>query len=187
MGKYHRILAVALFFMLLFAVVEISGLREHFNLPYLRAKLDANRQSGLAIFMLLFVLGNLIHIPGMLFLAAAILALGQVWGGLVTYAAAVVASGVTFFTVRYVGGDALGQVRNKTARRILAHLHGRPIRSVVLLRLLFQTLPAINYALALSGVRFRNYMIGTILGLPLPVLVFCVFFDALSRLALRAY
>ena len=187
MGKYQRILAVALFFMLLFALAEISGLREHFNLPYLRAKLDANRLSGLAIFMLLFVFGNLIHIPGMLFLAAAILALGQVWGGLVTYAAAVVASGVTFCTVRYVGGDALGQLSNRTARRILAHLQGRPIRSVFLLRLLFQTLPAINYALALSGVRFRNYMIGTMLGLPLPVLAFCVFFEALSRLVLRAY
>lgn len=186
MGKTKRILAVAAFFMVLFALAEVSGLREHFNLPYLRAKLDANKLSGLAIFVTLFVFGNLIHIPGMLFLAAAILALGQMWGGLVTYVAAVVASGVTFFTVRYVGGDALGQLSNTTAQRILAHLHGRPIRSVFLLRLLFQTLPAINYALALSGVRFRNYMIGTILGLPLPVLVFCVFFDTVSRLVLRA-
>ncbi len=186
MSKTKRILAVVVFFALLFALAEESGLREHFNLPYLRARLDANKLSGLAIFVLLFVFGNLIHIPGMLFLAAAILALGQMWGGLVTYAAAVIASGVTFFAVRYVGGDALGELRSRTAQRIIARLHGRPIRSVILLRLMFQTLPALNYALALSGVRFRNYMIGTMLGLPLPVIVFCVFFDTLSRLVLRA-
>lgn len=186
MGKSKRILAVVVFFALLFALAEISGLREHFNLPYLRAKLDANKLSGLIIFVLLFVFGNLIHIPGMLFLAAAILALGQMWGGLVTYVAAVVSSGVTFFTVRYVGGDLLGRLTSRLALKILAHLHGRPIRGVVLLRLLFQTLPTVNYALALSAVRFRSYMIGTMLGLPLPIVVFCVFFDALSRLLLRA-
>jgi uncharacterized membrane protein YdjX (TVP38/TMEM64 family) len=52
----------------------------------------------------------------------------------------------------------------------------------VLLRLLLQTVPALNYALALSGVSFRQYLLGTALGLPLPIVLYCIFFDYLERL-----
>jgi uncharacterized membrane protein YdjX (TVP38/TMEM64 family) len=38
----------------------------------------------------------------------------------------------------------------------------------------------LNYALAMSGIRFRNYLIGTLVGLPLPIAAYCVFFDFLS-------
>jgi len=51
----------------------------------------------------------------------------------------------------------------------------------VLLRMLFQTLPALNYTLALTGVKFRDYLIGTLLGLPLPIALYCLFFDFLAR------
>lgn len=50
-----------------------------------------------------------------------------------------------------------------------------------MLRLLFQTVPALNYALALSGIRFADYFLGTLLGLPLPILLYCAFFSSLAR------
>jgi uncharacterized membrane protein YdjX (TVP38/TMEM64 family) len=50
-----------------------------------------------------------------------------------------------------------------------------------LLRILFQTVPALNYALALSGIRFRQYLTGTLLGLPLPIALYCVFFEYLAK------
>lgn len=73
---YARLLAVALFLGVLFAVFELSGLREHFSLEFLRDCFLENKLSGLLIFVLLFSLGNLIQIPGWIFLAAAVLALG---------------------------------------------------------------------------------------------------------------
>ncbi|MNW10228.1 hypothetical protein D3C71_2074000 [compost metagenome] len=52
---------------------------------------------------------------------------------------------------------------------------------ITALRVLFQTVPALNYALSLSGVRFRHYLIGTLLGLPLPIALYCLFFDYLGK------
>lgn len=52
---------------------------------------------------------------------------------------------------------------------------------LLLMRMLFQTVPALNYALAMSGVRFRAYLVGTLLGLPNPIAVYCVFFDYLAK------
>jgi uncharacterized membrane protein YdjX (TVP38/TMEM64 family) len=54
------------------------------------------------------------------------------------------------------------------------------VRSVALSRLVFQTVPALNYVLAMSGVKFRNYLLGTLLGLPVPIALYCVFFDYLA-------
>lgn len=182
MGRYSRIIAVVLFLAILLAVAELSGLRQHMSLAYLRQIIDAHPVSGLVIFVLLFSLGNLIHIPGFLFLIAAILALGRTWGGLITYVAASTSCVVTFLTIRAIGGDALLRLDNRLMMRILAHLHQRPVRSVFLLRTLFQTLPAVNLALALSGIRLRRYVAGTLLGLPLPIATFCLFFDGLRAL-----
>ncbi len=180
-SPYKRLLAVLLLLGLLLAVFEFSGLRDYFNLEFLRQKILDNRVSGLFIFVLAFALGNLIQIPGWVFLAAAVLALGRSWGGLATYIAASVSCMISFMVIRFVGGDALRQLDNRIATKLLARLDARPVTSILLLRVLFQTLPALNYVLALSGVRFRAYLLGTLLGLPLPIAVYCLFFDYLAK------
>jgi uncharacterized membrane protein YdjX (TVP38/TMEM64 family) len=184
--RYGRLVAVVLFLAVLVGAFELSGLRGHLDLAFLRQAIEAHRVGGVIVFVLLFCLGNLIQVPGWVFLAAAVLTLGRLWGGAVTYAAAVVACAVTFVIIRAVGGDALRALQGRIARRILGQLDARPVGSVALLRVLFQTAPALNYALAMSGVRFRSYLVGTLLGLPLPIALYCVFFDLVARtLAVR--
>lgn len=180
--RYQRLIGVVLFLGVLLVIFELSGLRGHFNLPFMRQVIEQHQFGGLLLFVLLFSLGNLIQIPGWVFLAAAVLTLGQIWGGVVTYVAAVVSCVLTFLTIRALGGDALRQLTNRFAVRILSELDARPIASVTLLRLLFQTAPALNYALSMSGIRFRNYLTGTLLGLPIPIALYCIFFDELAIL-----
>ena len=55
------------------------------------------------------------------------------------------------------------------------------MQSVALLRLLFQTMPALNYALAMSGIRLRSYVLGTLLGLPLPIALYALFLQTLAH------
>jgi uncharacterized membrane protein YdjX (TVP38/TMEM64 family) len=180
MLRYKRLWAVIAFLGLLLAVFQISGLRDNFSLVFLQKRFLDNEATGLLIFIVLFALGNLIQIPGWIFLAAAVLALGEVWGGLATYLAAVVSCTFTFWVIRLVGGDALRQIRGRWATRLLQRLDAHPVKSMVLLRMLLQTMPALNVALALSGVRFRSYLMAAVVGLPLPIALYCVFFDYLA-------
>jgi len=179
--NHTRLIAVVLFLILLFAVFELSGARAHFTLGFLQQVIREHQASGLLIFVLIFVLGNLIQIPGWIFLAAAVLTLGEFWGGVITYIAASISCVVTFFTIRLVGGNALRKLDSPLAVSLLSRLDAHPIKSIFLLRMLFQTLPALNYTLAISGVRFRAYLIGTLLGLPIPIAIYCVFFDTLAK------
>ena len=181
LDRHKRLLAVLAFLALLLALLDLSGLRGQFSLELLRTRLLENKLQGLAIFVLLFALGNLIQIPGFVFLAAAVLALGRVAGGCVTYLAALVSCVATFLSIRLVGGNALRDFDNRLATAIFRRLDRYPVVSVAVLRVLFQTAPALNYALAMSGVGFGRYLIGTVIGLPLPIALYCLLFDFLGK------
>jgi uncharacterized membrane protein YdjX (TVP38/TMEM64 family) len=181
MVHYWRLGFVLLFLLALWAVFRVSGLDSHFSVQFLHQRFEQHMLGGLLIFIALFALGNLIQIPGWLFLAAAVLALGQFWGALATYLAACVTCISTFWVIRLLGGNALREIKGRISSRIFAQLDTHPVQSVVVLRLLFQTVPALNYALALSGLRFRSYLLGTLLGLPLPILLYTVFFATVAQ------
>jgi uncharacterized membrane protein YdjX (TVP38/TMEM64 family) len=166
--------------LILAALFRLTELKEWFQLDHLRLMLNAHRAEGVAVFVALFILGNLLHIPGLIFLISAVVVLGRLEGGLATYVAASLSCAITFLLVRWAGGNAMEAVPGALARRLLAQLHRFPLRNTVLLRTLFQTMPTLNYALALSGMRFRTYMLGTLIGLPLPIAAYCFFFDAIA-------
>lgn len=179
--QYLRLLFVLLFLAVLLAFVEWFGLREHLSLEFMRQRIEQDKVTGLLLFILLFVLGNLVQIPGWIFLAAAVLSLGETMGGVVTYVAANISCMVTFLLIRAIGGDVLRNIEHPLAQKIMRRLDGHPVMSVVVLRTIFQTMPAINYALALSGIPFRKYVLGTLLGLPLPIFLYCGFFEYLAK------
>ena len=182
--KRHRRLALVLLFLgLLLLAVQWSGLRQDFSVVSLRLTLAQSRWEGLALFVLLFAIGNLAQVPGWIFLASAVLVLGKLNGGIVTYLAASMSCVVTLLSVRWVGGDAARQLRGKLAQRMLTELHAHPVRNVIVLRTVFQTLAALNYALALSGIGFRQYLLGTLLGLPLPIAAYCLLLDYIVKFA----
>lgn len=181
MSRFRRLWLVLLFLVLLWATFQASGLASNFSLAFMQERFAQHRLGGLLIFIALFAAGNLIQIPGWVFLAAAVLALGPLWGGLATYLAACVTCVSTFWLIRLLGANALRELQGPLSRRIFAQLDAHPVRSVVLLRLVFQTVPALNYALALSGIRLRSYLWGTVLGLPLPIALYCLFFGTLAR------
>jgi uncharacterized membrane protein YdjX (TVP38/TMEM64 family) len=158
--------------------LELSGMRKHFSLSMLREQFEAHLVQGALVFIVLFALANLAHFPGVLMLSSAVLTLGTVGGAALTYVAAVISCAVTYFVIRALGADALRHINNRHAALLLHQLHTHPVRSVALLRLFMQTLPTLNCALALSGVRFRDYMIGTVIGLPVPIALYAIFFDA---------
>ena len=111
--RHLRLFAVVLFVGLLFAAFELSGLRGHFSLEFLRQRIEENRWTGLALFVALFSLGNLIQVPGLLFLSAAVLTLGKGMGGIATYIAASTSCVLTFVLIRLIGGNALRQLDGK--------------------------------------------------------------------------
>ena len=181
--RYGKLLGVLLFVLVLVLVEHSLGLRDHLNVHYLQEQLHGHLLTAVLLFVLLFAVANMLHLPGWMFLAAAVYAFGRLDGGALTYVAACVSCVSTFVLIRLLGGNMSARLNHRFAVRLLAQLHAHPVRNVVILRTVFQTLPTLNYALALSGMRLRDYALGTVLGLPLPIAVYCLFFDYLITAA----
>jgi uncharacterized membrane protein YdjX (TVP38/TMEM64 family) len=137
--------------------------------------------AGVGLFVLAFAAGELLHVPGLVFVSAAVLGWGRVVGGIVAYVGALVAASIAFFIVRAIGGQPLAEIRQPRLRALLARLERRPISTVALLRLLLWLAPALNYALALSPLRFRDYAAGSALGLAIPVAAAAALIERLLR------
>ncbi|MBV1878970.1 MAG: VTT domain-containing protein [Pseudomonadales bacterium] len=148
--------------------------------------IEDNLVLGAIIFIGMFSLANLIQVPGLIFLAAAVLTLGKIQGGIITYVAAVSSCLVTYAIVGLVGHNTLRAVQNPIALKIFSRIDQAPISSIIMLRIIFQTAPILNYTLALSGLKFRHYLTGTLIGLPIPIFFYCLGFDLVIEYLLPA-
>ncbi len=129
---------------------------------------------GVVVFTALFALAELVHVPGALFVGAAQLLWGPWLGALVGWFGCVVSVTVSFWVVRGVGGRALTEIDKPWMHKALAWLERAPLRTIVVLRAVFWVAPPLNYLLALSSVRFRDYFIGSAVGL-VPAVVMIAF------------
>ena len=186
-GRRRTLRLVALFSVvaLLIVIGALSGARARFTVENLRLATTASGAIGVVVFTIAFCVGELLYVPGLVFIVAGVLAWGRVWGSAIAFAAALVSVSLTFAVVRGAAGKALGESQRPFIQRALARLDAHPIRTVFVLRLFFQVSPPLNYALALSSIRFRDFLVGTALGLAPPVVVAALFVDALARYLAR--
>ena len=82
-----------------------------------------------------------------------------------------------FFIVRGIAGRALADMKSALLQRILAQVDRRPVSATIVLRLIFWMAPQLNYGLALTRIRYRDYLVGSAIGLAPPVLGIVVFFE----------
>jgi len=137
----------------------------------------AGGPGGRAFFVLAFCAGELLHLPGLLFVGAAVLVWGPVEGGAFAFAAGLLSLSVAFALTRLVGGQPLGVVQRPWVQRLLEKLDRRPVLTVAALRAVLAFAPPLNVALALTPMRFRDYLAGSALGLVPPVAVMALFVD----------
>lgn len=167
--RLGRILALIALLVALVVIGRVAGVADHLTVDGLRSTMQGAGVLGFLGFLVLFAVGELLHVPGVVFVVAAIVAYGRLLGGIAGFVGAVVAVVVSFTVVRLVGGQPLAGVRRPWMQRMLAQLDRRPIRVVALLRVALWMAPPLNYALAMSTVRFRDYLLGSALGLVPPI------------------
>ncbi len=175
--KLYRLVAVAALLGGLFVLAKATGVSEHVTVDNLRRWMADAGAWGVLLFVVIFLVGELMQVPGLIFVAAAVLSYGRLWGGGLSYLTAVLSVCFSFAVVRTIGGQALGEIKQAWVRKALAKLDTNPIKTVAVLRVVLIMSPPLNYALALTNMKFRDYLIGSAIGLVPPVLIFVIFFD----------
>ncbi len=180
-GSAWRLVALALVLVGTFVIGHAAGASEHLSAEGLRRLVEGAGAAGVVGFVVLFVVGELVHVPGLVFVGAAVALWGPAHGGAIAGVGALLSLVTSFVVVRAIGGTPLGAVKSGLARRVLRHLDLRPVTTVAVVRAVFILSPPITYALALSGIRFRDYFVGSAVGLVPPLTVAVLVTDWLAR------
>lgn len=150
---------------LLVSIGYVTGIRSHLNLHGLRELVRGAGPWGVVVFLLAATLGGVLHLPGVVFLAVGPLLYGKVLGGALALCGALLYANASFALIRGVGGQPLAAIERPFFRAWLGRLERHPIRATALMRSVFWMAAPANYTLALSSIRPRDHLIGSVLGL----------------------
>ena len=147
-----------------------SSLSTYFSFDYMQNVIRDAGAFGVVIFILIYTIGTLMNIPGFLFLFVGFLVYRGINGILIGYVASVIGVTVHFFFVRFMAGEALSEIKQPFIKKQMTRLNKKPIRTTVILRILFYVSPPVNYALALSSIKWKDSLIGTMLAFPFNIM-----------------
>ncbi len=176
-----RLVLVILLFTGLIIAGKFTGIGDYFSEENVRQTIEAAGYWGYVLYFVFFAVGIFIHVPGLIFVAAGVFAYGKVIGLILGLLGGNISVWISFFIVRKIGGKAFTEIDKPWVKRLLEKLDERPIRTVIILRLIFFMAPALNYMLALTSVRFRNFLVGSFFGLLIPITTFVLFIDWIMK------
>lgn len=181
-AKRRRLWLLLVAIATLIAAARISGVSHGLNAAALEASMRQAGPFGAVVFVGAFVLGVLAYLPGAIFVAAGTLAYGKVLGFALNFSAAVLAMCVSFGVSRAIGGQQLDSKTSPRIDKLVARIERRPILTLVILRAMLFISPPLNTALALSRIRFRDFAVGSAVGVVLPMAVTTFVLDYLMHL-----
>jgi uncharacterized membrane protein YdjX (TVP38/TMEM64 family) len=169
-----RLAALLAFLILCIVLVKYTPIGTWISLENMQHMVAKTGVWGVFIFIGIFVVSAILNVPGTPFLLLAILLFGYWQGALFAYIGTSLGAWATFYIGRKVGGMALSEITNPTVRNLLAEVETKPIRTLIVLRILVQLSPIVGYTLALTGIKARQYIVGNLIGILIPVVVLSI-------------
>jgi uncharacterized membrane protein YdjX (TVP38/TMEM64 family) len=178
-----RLIVLAVVIISFYLMIDSAGLLQSFNTQAIREMVAHSGLLGVLLYFCFFSIGQLLHIPGMIFVVAAALAFGNGLGLFYAMVGIAIGISVVFFVVRFVGGTPLSNPSSQWVRRAVARLDTQPFKTILLMRLVFSTGPWLNYVLAMSTVSYSHYISASVLGI-IPQVVVTIFLVDLTGLTI---
>ncbi len=183
----HRVIvlvAVILLVILMAGLWHWSPLGEWLTVDRLNDLILQARQSAWTPVIVLggYLLGGLMALPVTLMVAATALAMGPLAGSLYSFAGTLSSALLTFGIGHLLGRNAMRRLPGSTLNRISRRLADRGLVTVITFRLLpVAPFIVINLVAGASHLRWRDYLVGSAIGLAPGVLAVSLLTDRLSE------
>ena len=157
-----------------------TPLGDYLNVNDLAAYAETFRDMPLApvLVPLIFVIGGLVMVPVMLLIAVTALVFGPFPGILYAFAGALASASVTYEIGKRLGRHAVRKVAGQRLNDLSRQLGKRGLLAVLLIRLLpVAPYTVINIVAGASHIGWRDYLLGTALGLAPGIVMIMLFVD----------
>lgn len=116
--------------------------------------------------LLVYVLGGMVAFPVTLMVVATVVVFGPWWGGLYVLAGSQASAITVFWVGRWLGRDAVRRFAGNLFNRLSRKLSASGLMAVITFRIVpVAPFSIINLIAGSSGIRPRDYMLGTLIGM----------------------
>ncbi len=160
-------------------MVRFSPVRQYLTTDQLGHLLEAAGLWAPLMFVIIYVVGVCLFLPGTLLTALGAAIFGPYWGFLYVWTGAMIGAGLAFLIGRYLGRDFAASLIGDRLRRFDDAIERNGFATVLYLRLMYFPFTPMNFGMGLTKVRFLDYLSGTALGILVGTFIFTFFVGTL--------
>lgn len=161
-------------------LVRFTGLKDYLTAEGLGRFLDAAGLWAPAVYMLIYVVGVCLFVPGAVLTGLGAVIFGPYWGFVYVWIGAMIGASAAFFIGRTLGREFAASLAGDRLRRYDDAIERNGFATVLYLRLIYFPFTPMNFGMGLTKVHFRDYLFGTGLGILVGTFIFTFFIGTLK-------
>jgi uncharacterized membrane protein YdjX (TVP38/TMEM64 family) len=169
------------FMLLSFYLVRYTSLREVLTVDQAGRVLDHAGLWAPVFFVLLYAAGVCLFIPGTLLTGFGAALFGPYLGFVYVWIGAMAGASAAFLIGRTLGRDFAASLIGSRLKRYDDAIRRNGFATVLYLRLIYFPFTPMNFGMGLTAVRFRDYVLGTALGILVGTFILTLFIGTLKE------
>ena len=177
-GRSRGIGKAAIFIVFILVAVYVARftpVKDYLTAETLGGLLDKTGIWAPAAFILIYAVGVCVFVPGTLITAIGAAIFGPYWGFLYVWVGAMIGASAAFFVGRSLGREFAASLIGDRLRKYDDAIERNGFATVLYLRLVYFPFTPMNFGMGLTKVRFRDYFLGTGLGIIVGTFIFTFF------------
>ncbi len=171
---------LAAFIILSLGIIRFTPVRSYLTVEALGAMVE---QAGLwapVIYILIYCAGVCLFVPATLLTGLGAAVFGAYWGFVYVWFGAMLGASAAFWIGRTLGRDLAASLIGERLRSYDDAIARNGFATVLYLRLIYFPFTAMNFGMGLTKVSFRDYLLGTGLGILVGTFIFTFFIGTLK-------
>jgi uncharacterized membrane protein YdjX (TVP38/TMEM64 family) len=172
---------LAVFILSAVLLVRATGVKDYLTAEALGGVLAAAGLWAPAVFILVYTVGVCLFIPGSILTGLGAVLFGPYLGFVYVWIGAMLGAAAAFFIGRTLGREFAATLIGDRLRRYDDAIERNGFATVLYLRLIYFPYTPMNFGMGLTKVHFRDYIVGTGLGILVGTFIFTFFIGTLKE------
>jgi len=174
-GPLVKALVLLAFIIGAIVVVRFTPVKGYLTREALGQVLESAGYWAPLLFILVYIVGVCLFVPGTLLTTLGAAIFGAYWGFLYVWVGAMIGASAAFWIGRTLGREFAASLIGDKLKKYDEAIERNGFATVLYLRLIYFPFTPMNFGMGLTRVRFRDYVFGTGLGIIVGTFIFTFF------------
>jgi uncharacterized membrane protein YdjX (TVP38/TMEM64 family) len=179
----HALIKAAAFLVFIIAaivVIRFTPVRDYLTVEQLGTFLNSSGLWAPLVYIVIYAVGVCLFLPGTLLTGLGAAIFGPYWGFLYVWVAAMLGASGAFFIGRTMAREYAASLIGDRLKKYDDAIERNGFATVLYLRLVYFPFTPMNFGMGITKVRFKDYFMGTALGIIVGTFILTLFIGTLK-------